>query len=116
MSSIMTARNQDLLEAESSCAILIRQVFGLWGGMPSEDKAMRTAVDKALRMLQWREEFVLRHRYGFVDGKIHTYEEVGNLFGVTRTRACQIAAKALRKLRHPSRNQYIKPFRGEPDV
>ena len=49
-------------------------------------------------------------RFGFADGKIYTLEEVGDMFGVTRERIRQIEAKALRKLRHPSRSKKVKDF------
>ncbi|MDE5547440.1 MAG: sigma-70 family RNA polymerase sigma factor, partial [Clostridia bacterium] len=57
-----------------------------------------------------REEKVLRLRYGIDDGKPRTLEEVGKEFNVTRERIRQIAAKALRKLRHPSRSRKLKDF------
>ena len=57
-----------------------------------------------------REEKVLRLRYGIDDGKPRTLEEVGKEFNVTRERIRQIEAKALRKLRHPSRSKTLKDF------
>ena len=59
-----------------------------------------------------REERVLRLRYGLTDGRMHTLEEVGEEFNVTRERIRQIEAKALRKLRHPSRSKVLKDFLG----
>ncbi len=79
---------------------------------PEEETALsmlRIELDRILSTLTEREELVLRLRYGF-DGKPHTLEEVGKVFGVTRERIRQIEAKALRKLRHPSRVRYIKGF------
>lgn len=70
---------------------------------------LRMELDRILSTLTEREELVLRLRFGF-DGKPHTLEEVGTIFGVTRERIRQIEAKALRKLRHPSRIRYIKGF------
>lgn len=70
---------------------------------------LRMELDRILGTLAAREELVLRLRFGF-DGKPHTLEEVGKMFGVTRERIRQIEAKALRKLRHPSRIRYIKGF------
>ena len=57
-----------------------------------------------------REENVLRLRFGIDDGRTRTIEEVGKVFGVTRERIRQIEAKALRKLRHPSRSKQLKDF------
>ncbi|MDR0615016.1 MAG: RNA polymerase sigma factor RpoD, partial [Lactobacillales bacterium] len=57
-----------------------------------------------------REENVLRLRFGLEDGKNRTLEEVGRVFCVTRERIRQIEAKALRKLRHPSRSNKLKDF------
>ena len=57
-----------------------------------------------------REQKVLRLRYGIDDGKQRTLEEVGREFNVTRERIRQIEAKALRKLRHPSRSKKLKDF------
>ena len=63
-----------------------------------------------LNTLTPREEKVLRLRYGLDDGKSRTLEEVGKEFNVTRERIRQIEAKALRKLRHPTRSKKLKDF------
>ena len=63
-----------------------------------------------LNSLTPREAKVLRLRYGLDDGKARTLEEVGKEFNVTRERIRQIEAKALRKLRHPSRSKRLKDF------
>lgn len=65
---------------------------------------------EVLDTLTPREEKVLRMRFGLVDGQAHTLEEVGREFNVTRERIRQIEAKALRKLRHPSRSKKLKDF------
>ncbi|MCQ2385785.1 MAG: RNA polymerase sigma factor RpoD, partial [Clostridia bacterium] len=57
-----------------------------------------------------READVLKLRFGLIDGKAYTLEEVGEIFQITRERIRQIEAKALRKLRHPSRSKYLKDY------
>ena len=71
---------------------------------------LREQLADVLKTLTPREEKVLRLRYGLTDGKMHTLEEVGEEFDVTRERIRQIEAKALRKLRHPSRSKVLKDF------
>lgn len=68
------------------------------------------ALDETLETLTDREERVLRLRYGLIGGKAHTLEEVGKEFGVTRERIRQIEAKAMRKLRHPARQEKLREF------
>ena len=65
---------------------------------------------KALATLTPREEKVLRMRFGIAEKSDHTLEEVGQNFDVTRERIRQIEAKALRKLRHPSRSKKLQSF------
>ncbi len=67
-------------------------------------------MTEVLAKLSTRERDVLRLRFGFDDGRQRTLDEVGNLFGVTRERIRQIEAKALRKLRDPSRSTRLKGF------
>lgn len=71
---------------------------------------LREQLAGVLKTLTPREEKVLCLRYGLTDGKMHTLEEVGEEFNVTRERIRQIEAKALRKLRHPSRSKVLKDF------
>jgi len=68
------------------------------------------ALGEILDTLTEREADVLRMRFGMYDGRTHTLEEVGQIFGVTRERIRQIENKAIRKLRHPSRAKKIKDF------
>ena len=68
------------------------------------------ALTEILGTLTEREADVLRMRFGMYDGRTHTLEEVGQIFGVTRERIRQIEIKAIRKLRHPSRAKKIKDF------
>ena len=80
---------------------------------PSEEASytlLREQLEEVLSTLTPREEQVLRMRFGLTDGKPHTLEEVGKEFDVTRERIRQIEAKALRKLRHPSRSKKLRDF------
>ena len=71
---------------------------------------LREELDDVLGTLTDREERVLRLRFGLIDGRQRTLEEVGKEFNVTRERIRQIEAKALRKLKHPSRSRKLKDF------
>jgi RNA polymerase primary sigma factor len=73
---------------------------------------LREQVQHALAVLSERERQVLELRFGLVDGKDHTLEEVSRYFKVTRERIRQIEAKALRKLRHPTRSRYLRDYLG----
>ncbi|NLZ72097.1 MAG: sigma-70 family RNA polymerase sigma factor, partial [Clostridiaceae bacterium] len=80
---------------------------------PSDQASFALLKEQLFEVLQEltpREEKVLRLRFGLDDGRTRTLEEVGREFDVTRERIRQIEAKALRKLRHPSRSQKLKDY------
>ena len=81
--------------------------------MPAEAAAatlLKEQLDEVLDTLTEREQKVLRLRFGMNDGRARTLEEVGKEFDVTRERIRQIEAKALRKLRHPSRSRKLRDY------
>jgi RNA polymerase primary sigma factor len=71
---------------------------------------LREQLNEVLHTLTPREEQVLKLRFGLDDGRTRTLEEVGKVFNITRERIRQIEAKALRKLRHPSRARHLRGF------
>ena len=71
---------------------------------------LREQLNEVLHTLTPREEHVLKLRFGLDDGRTRTLEEVGKEFNITRERIRQIEAKALRKLRHPSRSKRLKDY------
>ena len=77
------------------------------------NEMLKDEIADVLSTLTEREEKVIRLRFGLEDGKSRTLEEVGQMFGVTRERIRQIEAKALRKLRHPSRSRKLKDYMGD---
>ena len=77
------------------------------------NEMLKDEISQVLLTLTEREEKVVRLRFGLEDGKPRTLEEVGQMFGVTRERIRQIEAKALRKLRHPSRSRKLRDYIGE---
>ncbi|MEG2322359.1 MAG: RNA polymerase sigma factor RpoD [Bacilli bacterium] len=74
------------------------------------NELLKNEIGSILLTLTEREERVIKLRFGLEDGKARTLEEVGQMFGVTRERIRQIEAKALRKLRHPSRSRKLKDY------
>ncbi len=74
------------------------------------DSTLRGELEKVLSTLTGREQQVLKMRFGWDDGKRMNLEQVGRVFNVTRERIRQIEAKAIRKLRHPSRSKNIKVY------
>jgi RNA polymerase primary sigma factor len=71
---------------------------------------LKDQVQNALAVLTERERQVLEMRFGLLDGRDYTLEEVGKYFKVTRERIRQIEAKALRKLRHPTRSRHLRDY------
>ena len=78
--------------------------------MPPATSLLKEQVEDVLDSLTERERKVLQLRFGLDDGRSRTLEEVGKEFHVTRERIRQIEAKALRKLRHPSRSRKLKDY------
>ena len=76
----------------------------------TENEILKEEIKEVLQTLQPREQEVLELRFGLADGTCHTLEDVGKRFNVTRERIRQIEAKALRKLRHPSRAKKLRDF------
>ena len=76
----------------------------------TENEILKEEIQEVLQTLQPREQEVLELRFGLIDGTCHTLEDVGKRFNVTRERIRQIEAKALRKLRHPSRAKKLRDF------
>jgi RNA polymerase primary sigma factor len=76
----------------------------------ASNMVLREQLEKVLSTLSEREREVLKLRFGLEDGYSRTLEEVGHIFEVTRERIRQIEAKALKKLRHPSRNKRLRDY------
>lgn len=120
-----TARVQSILKSSEEPISLERPVgdedSGQLGDFIEDDDAeepmdaaareiLREQVQKVLGALSERERQVLELRFGLIDGKDHTLEEVSSYFNVTRERIRQIEAKALRKLRHPTRSRQLRDY------
>lgn len=75
-----------------------------------EESALQHDLHRALESLTDRERKVIELRFGLSDGRERTLEEVGSIFNVTRERIRQIEAKALRKLRHPTRSRILREY------
>jgi RNA polymerase primary sigma factor len=76
----------------------------------ANQSVLRQKIESLLKTLTWREREIIRLRYGLQDGYTYTLEEVGRIFKVTRERVRQIEAKAIRKLRHPSRSRPLREY------
>jgi len=76
----------------------------------AQDNLLREKVEEVLGTLSPREARILRLRFGLLNGRAYTLEEVGQKFGLTRERIRQIEGKALRRLRHPRRSRMLRDF------
>jgi RNA polymerase primary sigma factor len=97
-------------ESDSNLGDFIEDQDALAPADAAAFELLKEQLEEVLDTLTDREENVLRLRFGLEDGRTRTLEEVGQVFGVTRERIRQIEAKALRKLRHPSRSKRLKDF------
>lgn len=97
-------------EDSSSLGDFIEDVDALAPMDAAAREMLREQVQSALGALSERERQVLELRFGLIDGKDHTLEEVSRYFNVTRERIRQIEAKALRKLRHPTRSRFLRDY------
>ncbi len=97
-------------EEDSALADFIPDEAALAPSEAASHELLREQVDSVLDSLSERERDVLKLRFGLEDGRNRTLEEVGKAFNVTRERIRQIEAKALRKLRHPSRSRKLKDY------
>jgi RNA polymerase primary sigma factor len=95
-------------EGDSRLSDLIEDRAGVSPAEAVISVDLKERTEHVLRTLSPREEKIIRMRFGLEDGSEHTLEEVGRSFDVTRERIRQIEAKALRKLRHPSRSSKLR--------
>ena len=97
-------------EDDSHLGDFVKDVNAMTPEEYATNEILKEEIRSVLETLQEREQEVLELRFGLIDGTSHTLEEVGKKFNVTRERIRQIEAKALRKLRHPSRAKKLKDF------
>lgn len=91
---------------------LLDNIFGNYGDMVIDWVVVLRGLGEVVGTLSPRERQVLEYRYGFRDGGVRTLKETGEIVGVSRERIRQIEAKALRKLRHPSRSRKLRAGMG----
>jgi RNA polymerase primary sigma factor len=97
-------------DGDSSLGDLVEDRDSLAPTDATSQQLLKEQIDRVLDELSEREKKVLQLRFGLKDGQARTLEEVGREFSVTRERIRQIEAKALRKLRHPSRSRKLKGY------
>lgn len=97
-------------EEDSSLSDFISDDSGNTPTETTRSNLLSESIEDVLSSLTEKEALVIKLRYGLEDGETKTLEDVGKMFGVTRERIRQIEAKALRKLRHPSRSQKLRDF------
>jgi RNA polymerase primary sigma factor len=97
-------------EEDSRLGDFIEDATALAPAEAATQQMLKEQVEAVLDSLTGRERRVLQLRFGLEDGRARTLEEVGKEFNVTRERIRQIEAKALRKLRHPSRSRKLKDY------
>ena len=97
-------------EDDSHLGDFVKDINAMTPEEYATNEILKEEIKAVLETLQEREQEVLELRFGLIDGTSHTLEEVGKRFNVTRERIRQIEAKALRKLRHPSRAKRLKDF------
>ena len=78
-----------------------------------KNKLLREQVERVLKTLNFKEQMVIKYRFGLINGKESTLEEIGHKFGVSRERVRQIEASALSQLRHPTRSRKLQEFYSE---
>jgi hypothetical protein len=101
---------RDRAESDVHAEELLWDVHAPCGEMWSARAQLRRAVDDALDGLSEREAHIVKARFGLIDGKLWTLDELGKEWGVNRERIRQIEAKAMSKLRHPHRSTNLRPF------
>ena len=97
-------------EEESHLGDFIEDKYAVLPSDAATTQLLKQQIDEVLGTLLPREQRILQLRFGLEDGRSRTLEEVGNVFGVTRERIRQIEAKAIRKLRHPSRSRILRDY------